>query len=352
MNATPLRIVFAGTPEFAVPSLLNLIQAQHEIVAVYTQPDKPAGRGRHLTASPIKTCALAHGLTVKQPQNFRDPALVQELAAMHLDAMIVVAYGHILPQPILAVPRWGCLNVHASLLPRWRGAAPINHAILAGDEETGITLMQMATGLDTGPILKQVKTAILADDTSQTLHDRLATLGATLLISTLDDLRAQRLTPSVQNDALATYAHKIQKQDAQIDWQQSAKHIARMIRGYNPSPVCFSHIEGVTLRIWQATEISMTEIPKITEITEINKINKISKITETTMAANGTPGTIIQVDKNGIVVVTGDGYLQITQVQLPSKPVARCSDLIHAYTQYFAVGKQFHFLDANVKQSQ
>lgn len=333
-NATPLRLVFAGTPEFAVPSLLNLIQAQHQIVAVYTQPDKPAGRGRHLTASPVKTCALAHGLEVRQPQNFRDPALVQELAAMHLDAMIVVAYGHILPQAILAVPRWGCLNVHASLLPRWRGAAPINHAILAGDAETGITLMQMATGLDTGPILKQAKTGILADDTSQTLHDRLATLGAELLISTLDDLRAQRLTPSVQNDALATYAHKIQKQDAQIDWQQSAKQIARMIRGYNPSPVCFSHIEGVTLRIWQATEI--------TEITEI------SGITETTMATKGAPGTIIQADKKGIVVVTGDGYLQITQVQLPSKPVVRCSDLIHAYTQYFSVGKQFHFLD--VKQ--
>lgn len=248
-----LRVVFAGTPDFAVPTLQALFDSRHEVVAVYTQPDRPAGRGRQTRSSPVKQCALQHGIRVLQPVSLKTEASRQQLHDLRPDIMVVVAFGQILPQPILQTPAYGCLNVHASLLPRWRGAAPIHRALLAGDDKTGVTIMQMDAGLDTGDMLLRKEQAITSDDTSETLHDALAVLGAGALVDVVDAIAAGR--PPVaqkQQDALASYAHKLEKAEAEIDWQQAAGDVQRMIRAFNPWPVAYTLFQGKPLRLWRA----------------------------------------------------------------------------------------------------
>ena len=246
----PKRLIFAGTPDFAVPSLQALIDSPHDVCAVYTQPDRPAGRGQRLQASPVKQTALENHIPVYQPQTLKDSDAQKQLAELQADLMIVAAYGLILPQKVLDMPRLGCVNIHASLLPRWRGAAPIQRAIAAGDQETGITLMQMAKGLDTGDMLAIARCPIHDDDTGQTLHDRLATLGAKLLAEHIDQIETLHATP--QDPDAVSYAHKLDKTEAQIDWQQPADVLARQVRAFNPFPVAYTEFNGKRLRIWAA----------------------------------------------------------------------------------------------------
>ncbi|MDX1573098.1 MAG: methionyl-tRNA formyltransferase [Methylophaga sp.] len=299
-----MRIIFAGTPDFAAVSLAALLAAGHQVVAVYSQPDRPAGRGRKLTASPVKQLALQHHIPVEQPINFKDPLDRQRLADYHADVMVVVAYGLILPQAILDTPKYGCLNIHASLLPRWRGAAPIQRAILAGDSETGVCIMQMAAGLDTGPVLKRQALPIADDDTAQSLHDKLAALGAEALLSTLDNLAALQSQPVAQDDSQTCYADKLQKTEAIIDWHHSTAQIDRQIRAFNPWPVAQTLWRGETLRIWSAQRGSE--------------------------ALTGQPGEIVRVDRDALLVATGDGVLNIRQIQLPGKRSMAVADLLNS----------------------
>lgn len=290
----PLRLIFAGTPDFAAEALHALIQSPHEIVAVYTQPDRPAGRGRKLTSSPVKELALHHQLTVYQPVSLKTPEATGQLRALGADVMVVAAYGLLLPPEVLAMPRYGCLNIHASLLPRWRGAAPIQRAILAGDPETGITIMQMDKGLDTGAMLLKLTCPISREDTAASLHDRLATLGGEAIITALDQLPILTATP--QDDREATYAAKLSKQEAIIDWRRSAEELDRLIRAFNPWPVAQTSVNGQTLRIWAAQPLADK--------------------------ANAPPGTVIGRDKQGIDIACGEGVLRLTRLQpAGSKPM-------------------------------
>ncbi len=291
-----MRIIFAGTPDFAVPTLEALIKNGHDVVAVYTQPDRPAGRGRKLHISPIKQRAVSHRLPVSQPVTLTNEA--NTIAGCQADVMVVVAYGLMLPADILALPRLGCLNVHASLLPRWRGAAPIQRAIAAGDAETGATIMQMDTGLDTGDMLLQVKTGISDKDTGGSLHDRLAKLGAQALIDTLAQLAAGNVTPTPQDNNAAVYARKLAKHEGEIDWQQDAITLARQIRAFDPWPGSVCRWKGKLLHILQARA-------------------------ETVDVGNSVPGTVLATDKNGIAIATAGGKLVLTQIQLAGgKPLA------------------------------
>jgi len=309
-----LKIVFAGTPEFAAASLEAVLNTEHEVVAVYTQPDRPAGRGRKLTPSPVKQLALAHGIEVCQPVTLRDPAAQQQLAAFDADLMIVVAYGLLLPRAVLDTPRLGCINVHASLLPRWRGAAPIHRALLAGDDETGITIMQMDAGLDTGAMLSIARCPILADDTSGRLHDRLAELGAQTLVRTLGPLAEGRLEATAQDDSLACYASKLEKSEGALDWSRPAELLERQIRGLNPWPVAYTEVSGQTLRVWGArAEAGADDRPA---------------------------GTIVAHDPDSLLVATGRGLLALTLLQLPGGKPTPVSALLNAHRERFAIGTQ------------
>jgi methionyl-tRNA formyltransferase len=290
----PLRLIFAGTPDFAAKALHALIRSPHEIVAVYTQPDRPAGRGRKLTPSPVKQLALQHQLTVLQPASLKTAEATEQLRALDADVMVVAAYGLLLPPKVLEMPRYGCLNIHASLLPRWRGAAPIQRAILAGDKETGITIMQMDQGLDTGAMLLKLTCPITRQDTAASLHDRLASLGAEAIITALDQLPT--LIPTPQDDREATYAAKLTKQEAIIDWHLPAEDLDRLIRAFNPWPVAQTSVNGQTLRIWSAQPLADK--------------------------ANVPPGTVIGRDKQGIDIACGEGVLHLTRLQpAGSKPM-------------------------------
>ncbi|MHB8346752.1 MAG: methionyl-tRNA formyltransferase [Acidiferrobacterales bacterium] len=294
-----MNLVFAGTPEFAVPSLRTLHEAGHRILAVYTQPDRPAGRGRRVSDGPVKRFALHHGLRIAQPPNLKPDAVVAELRALKPDAMIVVAYGLILSPAVLQIPRYGCINVHASLLPRWRGAAPIQRAIEAGDAETGVTIMQMDAGLDTGETLVSAATAISATDTSETLHDRLAELGAETLATALAQLGSGAAVRRPQQPDGTSYAKKLSKEEARIDWRQAAQTLHRRIRAFNPWPVAHTVWAGHVLRLW-----------------EVGPPGGSADTAE-------PPGTVVAADANGVYVQTGSGVLCLTRLQLEGgRPLA------------------------------
>lgn len=305
----PLRILFAGTPEFAAIHLQALINSNHDVIGVYTQPDRPAGRGKKLQPSPVKQVALDHGIPVYQPLNFKDTADVEQLKSLNADVMVVVAYGLILPQSVLDAPKHGCLNVHASLLPRWRGAAPIQRCIEAGDKLTGITIMQMDKGLDTGDMLSKVTTGIQADDTGGSLHDRLAELGPPALLATLKQMEAGTLQPEKQNDAQANYAHKLLKEEALINWQQPADEIALRVRAFNPFPMAYTLLGDERIRVLMAESADVT--------------------------TRLLPGTIVNVSPQGLDVACGNGVLRITQVQLPGKKAMSVADVINGQPQLF-----------------
>jgi methionyl-tRNA formyltransferase len=300
----PLRLGFAGTPEFAVPALDALGKA-HRICAVFTQPDRPAGRGQPLHASPVKTLATLRGLPVHQPASFKSPEALEILRSLELDALVVVAYGLILPPAALQCPKHGCINIHASLLPRWRGAAPIQRAVLAGDSKTGVTIMRMDAGLDTGPMLATREIDIGAADTAKTLHDRLARLGAELIGETLNALKEGRVREMPQPSEGVTYAEKINKAEALIDWRQDAVQISRRVRAFNPWPVAETRLDGAQLRIWDAQMLD-------SEMTPSNRV-LIGPV------ATIEPGTVLAATHAGIDVACGRGVLRILRLQLSGR---------------------------------
>ncbi len=290
LGSPGLRLVFAGTPEFSLPCLAACRASGAEVVAVYTQPDRPAGRGRKLTPSPVKQAALAAGIAVEQPESLKSADVQQVLAAYRPDLLVVVAYGLILPRKVLAIPRLGCWNVHASLLPRWRGAAPIQRAILAGDSESGVDLMQMEAGLDTGPVLLERRTSISRDDTGGSLHDRLATLGAAVLAEGLRrTLAGEALAASPQPEDGVTYAHKLDKAEAKLDFSRPAIELERQVRAFDPWPVAEGEIAGEPLRIWAARAIELDH--------------------------HAAPGTVLAAGRDGIDLACGTGALRVTALQ-------------------------------------
>jgi len=312
-----MRIVFAGTPEFSALHLKAIVDSKHQLTAVYTQPDRPAGRGKKPRPSAVKELALAAGLTVHQPESLKTQEAQDTLAALQADVMIVVAYGLILPQEILVAPTFGCLNVHASLLPRWRGAAPIQRAIEAGDSETGITIMQMDQGLDTGEMLA-TQACTIGNHSAASLHDELATLGAPLLLEVLERLPHYQEQKKQQNEAEATYAHKIHKAEGAIDWTLSARDIEKKIRAFNPFPVCYAELETTRIRIWEAQATPTTQ-----------------------SSQRGCEGTIIETKDSGIVVSCGRGELVITALQLPGGKVLSTQQVLSARREQFKPGLQF-----------
>ena len=315
MPNSPLRLAFAGTPEFAAVHLRALLDAGYPLCAVYTQPDRRAGRGRQLSASPVKTLALEHGLEIRQPASLKPPEVQQELAALGIDLLVVVAYGLILPAAVLGLPRLGCINVHASLLPRWRGAAPIQRAIAAGDAETGIAIMQMDAGLDTGPVLAEVACPIAPDDTAGSLQDRLATLGPPLLLAVLDRLGQGMLPAQPQDDSRATYAAKIDKAEAAIDWREPAAVVARKVRAFNPVPVAHARLGGLALRVWSG-QVSA-------------------------YSGDAAPGTILSARREGILVACGEDAFWLREVQLEGRNRVTAAELRNSRAEQFAPGAAF-----------
>lgn len=309
-----LRIIFAGTPDFAARHLDALLSSEHQVVGVFTQPDRPAGRGKKLMPSPVKVLAEEKGLPVFQPASLRQPENQQLIAELNADVMVVVAYGLILPKTVLAMPRLGCINVHGSLLPRWRGAAPIQRSLWAGDTETGVTIMQMDVGLDTGDMLYKLACPITAQDTSATLYAKLAELGPQGLLATLQQLAQGTAQPQVQDEALVTYAEKLSKEEARLDWSLSAAQLERCIRAFNPWPMSWFMIDEQPVKIWQASAI-----PSVT---------------------GAEPGTIVDASKAGIQVATVDGILNLESLQPAGKKAMSAQDLLNSRREWFVPGNQ------------
>lgn len=314
----PLRVLFAGTPDFAERHLDALLSSDHQVVAVLTQPDRPAGRGKKLTPSPVKRRAEQAGLAVLQPTGLKSEEVQQQLAALDADVMVVVAYGLILPQAVLDIPRFGCLNVHASLLPRWRGAAPIQRAVEAGDKHSGVTIMCMEAGLDTGPMLALSTLELADDETGGSLHDRLADIGPSALLNVLADLESHLANAQIQDHNAATYAHKLTKDECELDWQQDARQLEHRVRAFNPVPVCFSHLGAERVKIWRAyaTESPMRDSP-------------------------AAPGTILSADRNGIVVQCAEGALVITEAQFPGGRPLDIAALLNGKGDALTPGQRF-----------
>lgn len=309
-----LRIVFAGTPDFAARHLAALLSSEHDIIAVYTQPDRPAGRGKKLTASPVKNIALEHDIPVYQPENFKSAEAKQQLADLNADLMVVVAYGLLLPDVVLNTPRLGCINVHGSILPRWRGAAPIQRSIWAGDAETGVTIMQMDVGLDTGDMLSIATTPIESDDTSASMYEKLAELGPKALINCVGNLAVGNIEPVKQDDELANYAKKLSKEEAKIDWNSEAAFIERCIRAFNPWPVSYFSASDNNIKVWKA------------------RVEPAQ--------GDQQPGTILQADKTGIYIAAAKDTLVLEQIQVPGKKAMSVQDVLNARRDWFEVGSQ------------
>ncbi|NTY90045.1 methionyl-tRNA formyltransferase [Serratia fonticola] len=309
-----LRIIFAGTPDFAARHLDALLSSGHQVVGVFTQPDRPAGRGNKLTPSPVKVLAEQHQIPVFQPKSLRPQENQHLVADLNADVMVVVAYGLILPKAVLDMPRLGCINVHGSLLPRWRGAAPIQRALWAGDSETGVTIMQMDVGLDTGDMMHKIACSIESTDTSASLYNKLAELGPQGLLITLQQLAAGTLQREVQDEALVTYAEKLSKEEARLDWSLSAEQLERCIRAFNPWPISYFTIDEQPVKVWQATVLAET--------------------------ANAEPGTIVHADKHGIQVATAQGILNLTQLQPAGKKPMSAQDLLNSRREWFTPGNR------------
>ncbi|MGI1946289.1 methionyl-tRNA formyltransferase [Shewanella glacialipiscicola] len=306
----PLNIIFAGTPDFAARHLQALLDSHHNVIGVYTQPDRPAGRGKKLTASPVKELAIANNIPVYQPSSLRKEPAQQQLAELNADIMVVVAYGLILPKVVLDTPRLGCINVHGSILPRWRGAAPIQRALWAGDTETGVTVMQMDVGLDTGDMLLKTYLPIEDSDTSASLYEKLAEQGPVALLQALEGLANGTLTAEKQDEALANYAEKLSKEEARLDWNKSAKQLWQEVRAFNPWPVSYFEHQGNTIKVWQ-TQVSET-------------------------ISTAAPGTIISASKKGIDIATADGVLTLLSMQLPGKKPLSVADILNARGEWFS----------------
>lgn len=320
----PLRVIFAGTPDFAASSLRSLLSSQHQVIAVYTQPDRPAGRGRKLTASPVKALALEHGFPVHQPVSLRGEDAQAQLRALGADLMVVVAYGLILPREVLETPRLGCVNVHASLLPRWRGAAPIQRAIEAGDRESGVTLMQMDEGLDTGDMLLVKRTPITAVTTGGELHDRLAELGGDALIETLDALAGPGIEATPQPAQGVTYAAKLTKAEAELDFRQDATALAARTRAFNPWPVCWCELDGERLRLWLADAEAAPG------------------------GETSPPGTLLAPDTDALRIACGehgDQVLRVSRAQLPGGKPLDVRELLRARAELFRPGTRLGRFD-------
>ena len=312
-----LNIIFAGTPDFAAQHLKAILNSQHNVIAVYTQPDKPAGRGKKLQASPVKQLAEQNNISVYQPKSLRKEEAQSELKALNADVMVVVAYGLILPKAVLDAPRLGCLNVHGSILPRWRGAAPIQRSIWAGDAQTGVTIMQMDEGLDTGDMLHKVYCDILPTETSTSLYNKLAELAPSALIDVLDNLENGKFIAEKQDDSQSNYAEKLSKEEAQLDWSLSAMQLERNIRAFNPWPIAYFSTEDKdgntqTLKVYQAEVFPHQDKPA---------------------------GTILSADKNGIQIATVDGVLNLLQLQPAGKKPMSAQDLLNGRAEWFTIGK-------------
>ncbi|HHG8775013.1 TPA: methionyl-tRNA formyltransferase [Raoultella planticola] len=309
-----LRIIFAGTPDFAAHHLDALLSSEHQVVGVFTQPDRPAGRGKKLMPSPVKVLAEAHNLPVFQPASLRPQENQQLVASLNADVMVVVAYGLILPAAVLDMPRQGCINVHGSLLPRWRGAAPIQRSLWAGDAETGVTIMQMDVGLDTGDMLYKLSCPITAEDTSASLYDKLADLGPQGLLETLAQVASGVVQPEAQDEALATYAEKLSKEEARLDWSLSAAQLERCIRAFNPWPMSWLEIDQQPVKVWQASVVADT--------------------------SSAEPGTIVAAGKQGIQVATGNGILNLESLQPAGKKAMSAQDLLNSRREWFIPGNR------------
>ncbi|WP_108652582.1 methionyl-tRNA formyltransferase [Dongshaea marina] len=308
-----LKIIFAGTPDFAARHLEKLLDSEHQVIAVYTQPDRPAGRGKKLQASPVKQLAEQHQLPVYQPRTLRDSEAQQELAALDADLMVVVAYGLILPQLVLDTPRLGCINVHGSLLPKWRGAAPIQRSVWAGDKETGVTIMQMDAGLDTGAMLLKKSCPIDSDETSESLYLKLMDIGPDALLESLEGIAAGTLAAEAQDDSLATYAEKLTKAEAQLDWTQGAAALERQVRAFNPWPVSYFTIQDKNIRVWESEVIG-----------DPNTLE---------------PGVVLSASAEGIDIATSEGAIRLLKLQIPGKKAMSARDILNSRRDWFTPGK-------------